>query len=747
VSIFRLKGRTKAQVQAALPPATGYNDLFLDSDTGFATLRLPNNTFSTMQGQQGVSGTLSVGTVTTGAPGSSVVIQNAGTPENRILNITIPRGDTGAQGLQGDKGWSPVLAVVTDGSRRVLQVSDWTGGAGAKPATGAYVGATGLVATLASAVDIRGPVGPQGVSDVVNAVTQFGADNTGATDSTAAIQAAIDSLGAGGQVFLPKGRYKIATNGTGITFPAKHVHLTGESRADTIVFTTNATANLVTWSASAWYSGVSNIGFDNSDSASGGTSGLVARGANSWVLAMHANAPYAFVHHCDFNFHRNAIDCPSHLADIDGLNIREFAQFGGVGINISGSPSANDKFLSNITMASSKPYAAGSACIRVKQVASLRMSNLNLVGGENVLDLNPDAGAVIPSVYAVNSFFDQGSVACIRLRGAGTILRSKFTQCWASGYGDNSTQYGVFIEGANTQGLDFVGCDFYGTQIGLYAVPNGSVGLEWQVIGSRFSGNTTAAIRTSAGGGHSFSILSNRIGNGSGFGANALAIDIGAGTYESYQITDNRGLDANTTAGIVDGGTTTVPAKKAVGMNLGLTPATTTRATATTASNTETVLAQIALPANSMTVGSTYRIKVYGGFSNTLATAATTTWRVRLGTAGTTADAIVVPSPVFTSNAAATNNIAFNIEVMVTVRGTGTTGQVVAMGVLNNNGATGMTTSTTNQVWPSGAAPGVGTGLGSVNTTVANFLSVTAQTSTATSNVAVQISSVAVERA
>lgn len=78
---------------------------------------------------------------------------------------TGPQGEQGIQGIQGVqgyKGWSPILANVTDGQRRVLQVSDWTGGEGTKPATGSYIGATGLVTDIADAVDIRGAQGPSG---------------------------------------------------------------------------------------------------------------------------------------------------------------------------------------------------------------------------------------------------------------------------------------------------------------------------------------------------------------------------------------------------------------------------------------------------------------------------------------------------------------------------------------------------------------------------------------------------------
>lgn len=94
----------------------------------------------------------------------------------------------GDQGDQGFKGWSPAFAIVNDGTRRVLQVDDWVGGQGVKPAVGDYVGATGLVAAIGDAVDIRGPQGvqgpqgdpgpqgdegPQGMAFTINAVGPF----------------------------------------------------------------------------------------------------------------------------------------------------------------------------------------------------------------------------------------------------------------------------------------------------------------------------------------------------------------------------------------------------------------------------------------------------------------------------------------------------------------------------------------------------------------------------------------------
>lgn len=46
-------------------------------------------------GPQGIAATIAVGTVLTGAPGSSVVVTNSGTSEAAVFDFTIPQGDTG----------------------------------------------------------------------------------------------------------------------------------------------------------------------------------------------------------------------------------------------------------------------------------------------------------------------------------------------------------------------------------------------------------------------------------------------------------------------------------------------------------------------------------------------------------------------------------------------------------------------------------------------------------------------------
>ena len=55
-------------------------------------------------GKDGVSPTVSVGTVTTGNPGTPVSVTNGGTSTNVVLNFRIPKGATGDKGAKGDKG-------------------------------------------------------------------------------------------------------------------------------------------------------------------------------------------------------------------------------------------------------------------------------------------------------------------------------------------------------------------------------------------------------------------------------------------------------------------------------------------------------------------------------------------------------------------------------------------------------------------------------------------------------------------
>lgn len=73
------------------------------------------------------------------------------------------KGTNGENGTNGGDGWTPTLAVVSDGDRRVQQVVGWFGGDGDVPEIGQYLSNSGFVSDISQATDIRGSQGVQGL--------------------------------------------------------------------------------------------------------------------------------------------------------------------------------------------------------------------------------------------------------------------------------------------------------------------------------------------------------------------------------------------------------------------------------------------------------------------------------------------------------------------------------------------------------------------------------------------------------
>lgn len=57
--------------------------------------------------------TCSVGSTTTGAPGTNATVTNSGTGTNLVFDFTIPRGADGQQGPQGEPGVTPIIITAT----------------------------------------------------------------------------------------------------------------------------------------------------------------------------------------------------------------------------------------------------------------------------------------------------------------------------------------------------------------------------------------------------------------------------------------------------------------------------------------------------------------------------------------------------------------------------------------------------------------------------------------------------------
>lgn len=496
-------------------------------------------------------------------------------------------------------------------------------------------------------------------------VTDYGADPTGSVDCTSLINAAINTdLAAGGVLYFPIGSYKISS---AITITVPNIRIIGAGRRASIINTTSATANMFNLSAAC-------IGFENIR-LSCANAGLRTAG---FAVTMTTGFDNQYLQNVDILFQWSGVQMSGSLQWMHDVNIRE------TGVNaINGAAvlidNLGDKYIHRLGTDGTVP-AAGFAGIRVTKTSSLVMSDCNLIHSGNAMEISPPTGNVVPSVLVANSFFDTSvNGLVISSTGTGTIQRCHFINCWFS----TMTATGITLSATNIQGVDFVNCDIH--QNATHGLDSTTTAGDWSLTGCRFSGNTTTGIRTASSTGTSFQIQDCFIGNGSGFGANGLGINVQAGSYGAYSITNNRGLESNTTKGITDLGIVTSPVQKIVAGNLGaLLKGVLSSQGATPLSvpvTTETLVLNARIPANSVSVGQVFRIRAIGVMSGANAP----TWRIRVGAAGTVADAGI---PWVATALAGAANGRHGCEVYLTVRSIGGSGTCNAEGLAQSGTTT-----------------------------------------------------------
>ena len=139
---------------------------------------------------------------------------------------------------------------------------------------------------------------------------------------------------------------------------------------------------------------------------------------------------------------------------------------------------------------------------------------------------------------------------------------------------------------------------------------------------------------------------------------------------------------------------------------------------------TETIIVgglnQVRIKANQLKVGTVIRVTLQGTCTSTAANAST--WRIRFGTNGTTADTAVFTAA---NSVAATSGTAipFEATLVLTVRTIGASGTLSGYLKLVNTGVTGISAVTAQVVQATVA---------SINTTVDSWLSVTYQAAATT---------------
>ncbi|WP_270374995.1 hypothetical protein [Marinicauda sp. Alg238-R41] len=242
---------------------------------------------ASLVGSQGLAATIEVGTVTTGAAGSSASVTNSGDENDAVFDFTIPRGDKGDAATitvgtitTGDAGTS---ATVTNAGTSAAAVLDFTIPKGDKGNTGdAATIAVGTVSTGAAGssatVTNSGTSGaavfdfeiPQGVAGEA-ATIAVGTVTTGAAGSSASVTNSGTANAAVFDIAIPKGdkgdaaTIAIGTVTTGAAGSSASVTNSGTSAAAVFDITiprgdTGATGSFANDFEGAWDSGTAYTG-------------------------------------------------------------------------------------------------------------------------------------------------------------------------------------------------------------------------------------------------------------------------------------------------------------------------------------------------------------------------------------------------------------------------------------------------------------------------------------------------------
>ena len=372
-------------------------------------------------------------------------------------------------------------------------------------------------------------------------VLDYGADATGSTDSTTAIQAAINS--GRRYVAIPNGVYNV----TALTLP-DGVCLVGDSPYNSVIRSTSTTSTVIT-------TGVSNELHNlRLTSTVTRTTGFLVNVQGNGFLAEN----------CEF---------------------REY--FIGVSVGTIGDPVIVNARILNCVFSTTNT-ALGSGAVQYLNFSNAHVATC-VVTGTDLSSTQPSFGLrfqngdtafvsdcnvtahgkallvdtpALLNCYALsinNSIFDSAhqiaggvAVPSAEIGAAGNVFNTRITNCW---FGLSSTKSGCVLNTTGSglvDGITFTGCEFTDNgENGLLA--DGANVKNWVVTGGHSGGNAVAGIRCASGTNY-FVITGHRAGSVAGRGPNNWGITLDAAAEDNFTIADNN-LLGNTTDALVDAST------------------------------------------------------------------------------------------------------------------------------------------------------------------------------------------------
>lgn len=540
-------------------------------------------------------------------------------------------------------------------------------------------------------------------------VKDFGAKGDDSADDTVAIKAARDygvtNYGTRGwTMFFPEGRYRISSV---IAFASSNISILGTGRGTSQIWNTNAyvAGDMLTFGAQSQVT-ITDISVWSSVARTSG-SGIAFNGTSSVVVDS------MFIWN---QFIGIDILSPAQLISIANVTIHGPSTAGCYGINIDTNAFGDLVIGPNVVLSQVEAGNNGTG-IQINGCLYTNILATDVVGWKNGMVMNPPANQSVTWTFLDGVLFDSCGEIGVALysNGATQIVRGVFfNNCWFASSG--VTGAGALGDGVNLNAgaggivddIKFTGSRFlknkgHGLHVQSALITN------LQVNGCSIFANGEATANTYDGiklvtTMSDFMITGNMIGGPYGTFTNQqkYAVELPAGTSNNYLITNNQmagNTTANNTGTVLDGGVPTAQNTKLVTGNVGFAVkgVMDTKVAATAGLNTtETILIggvnKAPLPANCLTIGDTFEFELWG--TNTSTVGNVTTFRIRIGVNGTTADGAVMTVALPVSAAAGTT-IPFHVRGVMTIRTLGAAATVHGSAFFINQSVTSNATAST----------------------------------------------------
>ncbi|MBK3775916.1 hypothetical protein GAY31_17415 [Azospirillum brasilense] len=360
---------------------------------------------------------------------------------------------------------------------------------------------------------------------------------TSAYDCTPAINAA---LATGKIVCMPAGRYDVfgelvmAAPGQALIGDGDGGHTNGDFGCGTIIRTLSPSANVVT--VTATNAMVRDVRIVSAVSRTGGAH-----------IALTGSANRSRIEGCTLIRYYLGVVMEA-FATMDVTNCYFFDGTPGAGGAIEIRAGA-DVSLSHLVIDSAGGIYQPLFGIRIRNVADLVMTDLNVIQHGSDLLIDPVAGEVVTSVWATNCFFDTAVTGIDIIAQGGVVTRCKFDSCWAASH----LGHGIRIRAVSGGAID--GLEICNPHVLLNATHGMRIeaGENIRVHGGLFGANAGNGIDITAGV-RGFTLDKVRCGACGGVAANTgYGIFIADGPSDWYEIDADCRYNAG--GSIYDGGT------------------------------------------------------------------------------------------------------------------------------------------------------------------------------------------------